>query len=140
MVPNRAMHLKYAFWISRLIRNVWIMLFRTEVWWSNFLNEKVMTKSGKETEKCRDYSFKTYKCRDYNRLLYSRCNISLIKLPVAKQYFEAVTRQFIDICEFCQVIIGCIDGMFVPVKQPCENEKDNFSYKIFYSINCQAIA
>ena len=72
----------------------------------------------------------------WNCLLYSKYNICLIKFPVAEQDVEAVTRHLIDICGFCQVIIGCIDGTYVPVKQPCENEKDYFSYKMFYSINC----
>lgn len=48
----------------------------------------------------------------------------------------AVTEQF-DNCGFPQEI-GCIDGTYVPVKHPCENEKYCFFHKMFYSITCQA--
>ena len=35
--------------------------------------------------------------------------------------------------------IGCIDGAHMPIKQPTENARDYFCYKMKYSINCQAI-
>lgn len=36
-------------------------------------------------------------------------------------------------------VIGCNDGTHIPIKQPSENAHDYYSYKQFYSLNCQAI-
>jgi len=36
-------------------------------------------------------------------------------------------------------VIGCIDGTHIPIKQPTENPHDYFSYKLCYTLNCQAI-
>ena len=35
--------------------------------------------------------------------------------------------------------IGCIDGTHIPIKQPSENAHDYYSYKLCYTLNCQAI-
>lgn len=55
-----------------------------------------------------------------------------------KFHVDTVTGQFIDSCRFPQVI-GWIDVTYVPVKQPCDNEKYYFSYKLLYLNYCQAI-
>ena len=36
-------------------------------------------------------------------------------------------------------VIGCIDGTHIPIKRSEENATDYYSYKMFYSINCQVI-
>ena len=36
-------------------------------------------------------------------------------------------------------VIGCVDGTHIPIKQPSENAHDNFSYKLYNTLNCQAI-
>ena len=48
------------------------------------------------------------------------------------------SSQFLEKFGFPQVI-GCVDGTHIPIKQPTENSHDYFSYKMTYSINCQAI-
>ena len=36
-------------------------------------------------------------------------------------------------------VIGCIDRTHIPIQQPSKNAHDYFSYKMKYTINCQAI-
>ena len=36
-------------------------------------------------------------------------------------------------------LIRCIDGTHIPIKQPSENSHDYYSYKLCYTLNCQAI-
>ena len=36
-------------------------------------------------------------------------------------------------------IIGCVDGTHIPIKQPSGNAHDYFSYKLCYTLDCQAI-
>ena len=62
----------------------------------------------------------------------------LIHFPQQKKDVTKIAQQFIDRFGFPQVI-GCIDGTHIPIKQPTENAHDYFSYKMFYSVNCQAI-
>ena len=63
---------------------------------------------------------------------------SLIKFPVEKNEVENVSEHFLKRFGFPNVI-GCVDGTHIPIKQPNENPHDYFSYKLCYSINCQAI-
>ena len=62
----------------------------------------------------------------------------LIKFPVEKEEVLVASAQFQQKFGFPQVI-GCIDGTHIPIKQPSENAHDYFSYKLCYSLNCQAI-
>ncbi|XP_057310515.1 putative nuclease HARBI1 [Hydractinia symbiolongicarpus] len=62
----------------------------------------------------------------------------LIKFPVEKADVEKISSNFLKRFGFPQVI-GCVDGTHIPIKQPSENSHDYFSYKMYYSINCQAI-
>lgn len=34
---------------------------------------------------------------------------------------------------------GCLDGTHIPIKQPNQNSRDCFCYKIKYSLNVQAL-
>ena len=58
--------------------------------------------------------------------------------PVSKQEVAEATGHFLQKFGFPQVI-GCIDGTHIPIKQPSENSHDYFSYRMCYTINCQAI-
>ena len=62
----------------------------------------------------------------------------LIKFPTAKAVVEKSSCRFLERFGFPQVI-GCVDGTHIPIRQPSENSHDYFSYKMCYSINCQAI-
>lgn len=62
----------------------------------------------------------------------------LIKFPSEKEDVEKSAAQFFHRFGFPQVI-GCVDGTHIPIRQPTENPHDYFSYKLCYSLNCQAI-
>ena len=62
----------------------------------------------------------------------------LIKFHINKEELLKASSEFQAQFGFPQVI-GCIDGTHIPIKQPEENVTDYYSYKMFYSINCQAI-
>ncbi|XP_066928363.1 putative nuclease HARBI1 [Clytia hemisphaerica] len=62
----------------------------------------------------------------------------LIKFPTEKDDVERTSAQFFERFGFPQVI-GCVDGTHIPIKQPTEVPHDYFSYKMYYSLNCQAI-
>ena len=62
----------------------------------------------------------------------------LIKFPTAKADVEKKLCRFIERFGFPQVI-GCMDGTYNPIRQPTESSQEYFSYKMCYSINCQAI-
>ena len=79
------------------------------------------------------------------QVVYEICNVitkilgpELIKFPIQKDEVLVATTQFLERYGFPQVI-GCIDGTHIPIKQPTENGHDYFSYKMCYSLNCQAI-
>ena len=72
------------------------------------------------------------------KILTENVGPQLIKFPVEREEVMESTAQFLK--RFgCPQIIGCVDGTHVPIKQPSENAHDYMSYKLFYSINCQAI-
>ena len=61
-----------------------------------------------------------------------------IKFLVKKDEVLETVSQFqqrFDIPQF----IGCIDGTHIPIKLPSENAHDYYSYKLCYTLNCQAI-
>ena len=62
----------------------------------------------------------------------------LIKYPVTREEASEATAAFLKRFGFPQVI-GCVDGTHVPIKRPSENAQDYFSYKMKYTLNCQAI-
>ena len=62
----------------------------------------------------------------------------LIKFPIDKDDIVKTAEQFQQRFGFPQVI-GCVDGTHIPIRQPSENARDYFSYKMCYSLNCQAI-
>ena len=61
-----------------------------------------------------------------------------IKIPIEKDEVLESVFQFQQRFGFPQVI-RCIDGMHIPIKQPSENSHDYYSYKLRYTLNCQAI-
>ena len=71
-------------------------------------------------------------------ILTNNLGPDLIKFPTEKNKVLEASSQFLEKFGFPQVI-GCIDGTHIPIKQPTENSRDYFSYKMTYSINCQAI-
>jgi len=62
----------------------------------------------------------------------------MIKFPVEQTEVEETSSHFLNRFGFPNVI-GCIDGTHIPIKQPTENPHDYFSYKLCYTLNCQAI-
>ncbi len=62
----------------------------------------------------------------------------LIKFPIEKEEVVKTSEEFQQRFGFPQVI-GCVDGTHIPIKQPSENARDYFSYKMCYSLNCQGI-
>ena len=71
-------------------------------------------------------------------ILTNKLGPDLIKFPTEKDEVLKASSQFLEKIGFPQVI-GCVDGTHIPIKQPTEKEHDYFSYKMTYSINCQAI-
>ena len=63
---------------------------------------------------------------------------SFIVFPSEKNDVLNATSCFLQKFGFLQVI-GCVDGTHIPIKQPSENAYDYFSYKLCYTLNCQAI-
>ena len=63
---------------------------------------------------------------------------SLIRFPTEKEEVLSSTSQFLNRFGFPQVI-GCVDGTHIPIKQPSENARDYYSYKMCYSLNVQRI-
>lgn len=62
----------------------------------------------------------------------------LINFPSEKDAVINASSRFLQKFGFPQVI-GCVDGTHIPIKQPTENSHDYFSYKMSYTLNCQAI-
>ena len=61
-----------------------------------------------------------------------------IKYPVTQGEVQSVIDGFLQKFGFPQVI-GCIDGTHIPIQQLNKNVHNYFSYKMKYTINCQAI-
>ena len=72
------------------------------------------------------------------QILSENIGPKIVKFPVSKQEVAEATGHFLQKFGFPQVI-GCIDGTHIPIKQPSENSHDYFSYRMCYTINCQAI-
>ena len=71
-------------------------------------------------------------------ILAKKISPILIKFPVEKDEVLKATNVFVERFGFPQVI-GCVDGTHIPIKQPSENAHDYYSYKMCYSLNCQAM-
>ena len=65
------------------------------------------------------------------------CLSFIVFIPEKNDVLNA-TSCFLQKFGFPQVI-GCVDGTHIPIKQPSENAYDYFSYKLCYTLNCQAI-
>ena len=65
---------------------------------------------------------------------------SFIVFPSDKNDVLNETSCFLQKFGFSQVT-DCVDGTDIPIKQPSENANAHnyFSYKLFYTLNCQAI-
>ena len=62
----------------------------------------------------------------------------LIKFPSTNEEINFMTYKFES--KFgIPLVLGGIDGTHIPIPQPQENCHDYFSYKMKYSLNCQAI-
>ena len=61
-----------------------------------------------------------------------------IKFPTTKDELEGLMNNFEEKFGF-PMVVGCVDGTHVPVRQPTENPHDYFCYKMKYSINVQAV-
>ena len=72
------------------------------------------------------------------QILSENIDPKIVNFPVSKQEVAEATGHFLQTFGFPQ-IIGCIDGTHIPIKQPSENSHDYFSYRMCYTINCQAI-
>ena len=62
----------------------------------------------------------------------------LVKFPDTKESMEILMSNFEGKFGF-PMVVGCIDGTHIPIKQPCQNSHDYFCYKMKYSINIQAV-
>ena len=62
----------------------------------------------------------------------------LIKFPTTKEELHQVICNFENKFGF-PMVIGCVDGTHIPVKQPTENAHDYFCHKMKYTMNVQAI-
>eukprot|EP00794_Sanderia_malayensis_P020675 gene20675-biopygen17064 len=62
----------------------------------------------------------------------------LIKFPTTKEGLEKLMSNFEEKFGF-PMVVGCIDGTHIPVRQPNENPHDYFCYKMKHSINVQAV-
>ena len=71
-------------------------------------------------------------------IITSNLGPKMIKFPTEKDKVLKATSEFLNRFGFPQVI-GCVEGTDIPIKAPEENAHDYYSYKMFYSINCQAI-
>ena len=77
--------------------------------------------------------------REICSILTHKIRKQLTKFPINnKEEVLKASSEFQARFGFPQVI-GCIDDTHIPIKQPEENATDCYSYKMFYSINCQAI-
>ena len=62
----------------------------------------------------------------------------LIKCPDTKDRMETLMSKVEEKCGF-PMVLGCVDGTHIPIKQPHENAHAYLCYKMKYSINVQAV-
>ena len=62
----------------------------------------------------------------------------LILYPRTKAGLESLSAKFEEKFNF-PMVIGCVDGTHIPIRQPLENAHDYFCFKMKYSINVQAV-
>ena len=62
----------------------------------------------------------------------------MIKYSSSKAEAEKANREFLQKFGFRRVL-GCIDGMHIPISEPHENPHDYFSHNMKYTINVQTI-
>ena len=58
----------------------------------------------------------------------------MIKYPSCKAKVKKANREFLQIFGFPRVL-GCIDGMHIPISELRENPHDYVLYKMKYTIN-----
>ena len=75
---------------------------------------------------------------EIRQILSENIGPKIVKFPVSNQEVAEPTGHFLQKFGFPQVI-RCIDGAHISFKQPSKNSHDYFSYKLCYTINCQAI-
>ena len=63
---------------------------------------------------------------------------ALIKFPSTIEEIKSVTQKFELKFDIPQVI-GCVDRTHIPIVQPPENLHNYFSYRMKFSLKCQAI-
>ena len=62
----------------------------------------------------------------------------LIKFPTTEADLKELISNFESKFDF-PMVIGCVDGTHIPIKQPQENAGEYFCYKMKYSLNVHAI-
>ena len=72
------------------------------------------------------------------RILSKNIASCLIKNSSSKAEVKKANRDFLQ--KFGSLrVLGCINGTHIPISEPHENPHDNFSYKMKYTINVQAV-
>ena len=145
----------FSYRIIRRKKSVWVKPGRTDRWWQNLISGKLAEEEWKKNLRMAKHDFhklvdliKPFAVERSTRVrkdtidLSKRVAITLYYLkdqfPVTKEEVLEGTTNFHKAFGFPQVI-GCIDGTHIPIKQPSENAHDFYSYKLCYSINCQAV-
>ena len=62
----------------------------------------------------------------------------LIQFPTTTEGLNEVMARFESKFGF-PMVVGCVDGTHIPIKQPNENAHDYFCYKLKYSLSVQAV-
>jgi len=62
----------------------------------------------------------------------------LIKFPTTAEGLKELIQRFESQFGF-RMVVGCIDGTHIPIKQPNESAHDYFCYKMKYTLSVQAV-
>ena len=80
-----------------------------------------------------------------SKIIYEVCKAiafklgpELIKLPSSKSEMRQKAAEF-EVRYGMVQAFGCIDGTHIQIKRPTMNSQDYYSYKMFYSLNVQAV-
>ena len=80
-----------------------------------------------------------------SKIIHQVCNViafklgpNLIKLPNYKSQMHKKSSEF-EVKYGMPQAFGCIDGTHVRIKRPSENSQDYYSYKMYFSLNVQAL-
>lgn len=68
------------------------------------------------------------------RIIVKVLGPELIKFPATREDLHHLIYEFENQFGF-PMVVGCVDGTHIPVKQPTENGHDYFFYKMRYTIN-----